>query len=58
VQQSRFEEVRQGLEMAIGDMEVSGTYLKKLADIVTPKVTVDEMNQRIHDVVGLLDKVV
>jgi hypothetical protein len=44
--------------MAIGDMEVSGTYLKKLADIVTPKVTVDEMYQRIHDVVGLLDKVV
>jgi hypothetical protein len=58
VQQSRFEEVRQGLEMAIGDMEVSGTYLKKLADIVTPEVTVDEMYQRIHDVVGLLDKVV
>jgi hypothetical protein len=44
--------------MAIGDMGEAGTYLKKLADIVTPEVMVDEMYQRIHKVAGLLDKAV
>jgi hypothetical protein len=39
-------------------MEETGTYLKKLVDIVTPETQVDEMYQRIHEVVGLLDKVV
>jgi hypothetical protein len=37
-----------GLEMAIGDMEEVSAYLKKLANIVTPKVQVDEMYQCIH----------
>jgi hypothetical protein len=58
VQQARFEEVRQGLEMATRDMEEVGTYLKKFADIVTPEIMVDELYQRIHEVVGVLDKVV
>jgi hypothetical protein len=32
--------------------------LKKLADIVTPEVQVDEMYQRIHELVGMLQNVV
>jgi hypothetical protein len=38
-------------------MEEAITYLKKLADIVTPQVQVDEMYQRIHEVVGMLQNV-
>jgi hypothetical protein len=39
-------------------MEHAGTYLKKLADIVGPETQDDEMYQRIHEVVGMLDKAV
>jgi hypothetical protein len=55
MQQLWFDEVRDGLERAIGDMEV-GTYLKKLADIVSLETQVDEMYQRILEVACLLDK--
>jgi hypothetical protein len=51
----RFDEVRDGLHRAIGDME-AGTYLKKLADIVSPETQADEMYQRILEVACLLDK--
>jgi hypothetical protein len=58
VQPARFDEVREGLHQAIAEMESTSTYLKKLVDVVTLEVQVDEMYQRIHEVVGMLQNVV
>jgi hypothetical protein len=54
VQPLRFDEVSKGLHQAFAKMEEAITYLKKLADVVTHEVQVDEMYQRIHEVVGML----
>jgi hypothetical protein len=49
VQQVRFAEVKQGLHMAIWDIEDGGTQLRKLVKYVTSEVTVDEMYFRINE---------
>jgi hypothetical protein len=41
-------------KLADAEMESANTYLKKLANVVTPGVQVDEMYQRIHKVVDML----
>jgi hypothetical protein len=58
VQPLRFDEVREGLHQAIAEMEAASTYLKKLGEIVSPEMQVDEMYQRIHEVVGMLQNAV
>jgi hypothetical protein len=51
----RGEELREGLELGIRQMETARADLKKLLDIVFLETIVDELCHRINDIAGLLD---